>query len=135
MDKVLNKTWKTWFLANFWHFSQNFGKTRFFSENLAPSVSNCHEFLTSCKKSDNSYDSIPRKIRTYVRTYVRTDGSEFIGPSRKRGSNMCIHMWPAVGKPVMLHFDTCYLNKRKVKIFTQQLKFQTCISLFYYVSN
>ena len=27
---------------------------------------------------------------TYVRTYVRTDETEFIGPSRKRGSNKCL---------------------------------------------
>ena len=78
------KTWKSWFLANFWHFFQSFGKTRFFLlKNPVPSVSNCYQPLTSCKKSDISYDSILRKIRTDV----RTDGSEFIGPSRERGSN------------------------------------------------
>ena len=78
------KTWKSWFLANFWHFFQSFGKIRFFFlKNPVPSDSNCSQPRTSCKKSDISYDSILRKIRTDV----RTDGSEFIGPSRERGSN------------------------------------------------
>ena len=65
-----------------WPFLPKIGKTIIFLKNRALSLFNPWP-LTSCKKSEKSYDSIPRKSRTDG----RTDGTEFIRPHYRGSKN------------------------------------------------
>ncbi len=55
------KSPKTLFLGHFGPIFPNFGKTGFFPKNLASSLFFPYNPLTSCKKSEKTYDPIPGK--------------------------------------------------------------------------
>ena len=76
-DKILQKPWKTLFLAHFGPILPHFGTIRFFSKNRAPSRTTLHRSASSCKISKKSNEPIPQK-RLDRRTNGRTDGQTWI---------------------------------------------------------
>ena len=61
LEPILRKIEKTSIFATFWHFFQNFWKTRSFFKNRATSLFQIHQPSSSCKKSgktnDGKYDN------------------------------------------------------------------------------
>ena len=81
MDWIFVKFAKTLFLGHFDPFLPKNGEIGFFPKNRASSLFRIYGSLTSCKKSEKSYDPILRK-RWDGQTDGETDKSRSIGHSR-----------------------------------------------------
>ena len=69
-DSMFCKSPKTLFLGHFWPKSPNLGRTRIFPKNLALSFFFPYGPLTSCKKSEKSFEPIHRTCVADGRTDV-----------------------------------------------------------------
>ena len=83
-EPIFRKVQKTLFLSRFGRARARMGGTRIFLENPASSLSCPHQVTPLCKKLEKTSERLLRKAVTDERTDGRTDGTDFIGPSRLR---------------------------------------------------
>ena len=128
-DPISIKSKKKTILGTFGYVWACPGRARFFCKILPPSFSSICEYLTSCKKSEQSYDWMLRKVG-YGRTDGLTDGRTDACPEHARF--FCKNPTPSVYSPYG-SLISCKKSERSYDPISIKSKKKTILGTFGYV--